>query len=108
MPRPPRHKPKKQADTEKAEALRFQRVKELTGEGLYGKACKALVANGPVPHTADTEADLRAKHPTAERPPDLPAVGAPNPGLVPEFGGGLVNKMTRSFARGTAPGPSGL
>ena len=48
------------------------------------------------------------KAPPAKGEPDLSDLAAPARAQVPEFDGILLKKITKSFSRGTAPGPTGL
>ena len=96
--------PDSQADIER----RHQRCLELPADGQYFKAISALVSSGLVKRDEHSEKVIREKHPTAQKPPCLDDLVAPALSQVPEFDRPLVKGMVKSFARGTAPGPSGL
>ena len=85
-----------------------QRCLELAADGQYAKAVKALVSSGPLGRNEETMKALQDKHPLAQANPDLSDLVTPGKAQVPEFDCALVNKMVKSFTRGTAPGPSGL
>ena len=85
-----------------------QRCLALAPDGQYAKAAKALVSSGPLARDEETLRALQDKHPLAQTNPDLSDLVAPGKAQVPEFGCALINKMVKSFTRGTAPGPSGL
>ena len=73
----------------------------LAQDGLYGKACQALVSTGVAPNSEET---WKSKHPKCEQP-TTPA--------APEFDTSIhsyVNIMAilRSFPKLTAVGPTGL
>ena len=87
---------------------RHQRCLELAADGQYSKATSALVSSGLVERDKHSEQVMRDKHPTAQKTPCLADLVAPARSQVPEFDRPLVRKMVKSFARGTAPGPSGL
>ena len=87
---------------------RHQRCLELAADGQYSKATSALVSPGLVKRDTNSEKIMRDKHPLAQDPPCLDDLVAPAQSQVPDFDGPLVKKMIKSFARGTAPGPSGL
>ena len=76
----------------------------LAQDGLYGKACQALVSTGVAPNSEETWKLLLSKHPKCEQP-TTPA--------APEFDTSIlssVNMMAilRSFPKLTAAGPTGL
>ena len=87
---------------------RHQRCLELAADGQYSKATSALVSPGLVKRNEHTEKVMRDKHPLAQNPPCLVDLVAPARSQVPDFDRPLIKKMVKSFARGTAPGPSGL
>ena len=80
----------------------------LAADGQYSKATSALVSPGLIKRNDETEKAMQDKHPRAQSPPNLADLVAPAQSQVPEFDKPLVKKMVKSFARGTAPGPSGL
>eukprot|EP00663_Eupelagonemidae_sp_cell21sb_P002070 gene2070-1327_t len=86
---------------------RQERATELARDGLDAKACSALLSSGVLGVTAEVLDALRAKHPSAAAP-DLTDLGPPSPEAVPELDVDAVRKAVLGFARGTAPGPSGL
>ena len=87
---------------------RHQRCLELAADGQYSKATSALVSPGLVKRNAQSEKVMREKHPLAQNSPCLVDLVAPAQSQVPDFDRPLVKKMVKSFAQGTAPGPSGL
>ena len=87
---------------------RQERCLELAADGQYSKATKALVGPGLLIRDEETLKALKDKHPRAQRPPDLSDLAAPGRAQVPELICADVRKMLKSFARGTAPGPTGL
>jgi hypothetical protein len=80
-----------------------RRVLRLTRLGRLSKAASALSASPIAAVNDDTARELAEKHPSAGRPDVLPAAQRPDPASEAE-----VWQAIRSFAPGSAPGPSGL
>ena len=97
-------KPNTMQNTER----RQQRCMELAADGQYAKATKALISPSPLGRDESTELAMREKHPIAQEAPNLSDLAVPGRGQVPELDSILVNKMLKTFSRGTAPGPTGL
>ena len=86
-------------------ATRRRRAVALVEESKDSQACKALTSQGLAPSSTDTLDAMNAAHPTGP-PVDVQSLGMPP----------LANPITRDqvlaalkgFAKGSAPGPSGL
>ena len=76
-PKNKRHSP------EYDKTLRQERCINLTGEGGFSNACKALYIPPPLGHTAEVAARLTEKHPSAQSPVDLSEFGNASCALVP-------------------------
>eukprot|EP00666_Eupelagonemidae_sp_cell4sb_P017832 gene17832-biopygen15069 len=83
-----------------------RRAVDLTRDGQFAKACKALTSAPPVEASDDSLRMLRDKHPRAQSQPDLSDLGPP--AFSPSISVDLVRKTILAFPRGSAPGPSGL
>ena len=94
-------------DTAKQTAARQSRCCALAAEGELSRACAALVDAPPLPASSAVLEQLVAQHPQAP-PPDLGQLGPARPAAVPELSHDAITKAIRSFARASAPGPSGL
>eukprot|EP00660_Eupelagonema_oceanica_P012589 gene12589-11789_t len=93
-------------DGEAAAAFRAERAEELAREGLWSKAAAALLDVGVAEANATSRAEMERLHPAPlEDCADFDLAGAAPP---PEVSPAAVVAHLRSFARGTAPGPSGL
>ncbi len=84
---------------------RIARAISLVEEGKDSQACKTLTSDGLAPSSAATRRALEAKHPRGE--PAAPKL-AQAPALFEAIKGKAVLEALRGFAKGTAPGPSGL
>ena len=76
----------------------------LAQDGIYGKACQALVSSGVAPNSEETWKLLFTKHPKCEHPITPTA---------PEFDVSILSSVNimailRSFPNLTAAGPTGL
>ena len=72
----------------------------LAQDGLYGKACQALVSSGVAPYSEETWKLLPTKHPKCE--PTAPEFDVSIPSSV------NIMAILRSFPKLTAAGPTGL
>ncbi|CAL4077907.1 unnamed protein product [Meganyctiphanes norvegica] len=80
----------------------------LTSEGGYSNACKALVNPPPLGHTSEVRDQLEEKHPQATLPVDLSNFGNASNNLVPHADVDTTERCIRSFHRLSGGGPSGL
>jgi hypothetical protein len=94
-------------DSAKQTAAQQSRCCALAAEGELSRACAALVDPPPLPASSATLEQLVAQHPQAPAP-DLGQLGPARPAAVPELSHDALTKAIRSFARASAPGPSGL
>ena len=94
-------------DSAKQTAAQQSRCCALAAEGELSRACAALVDPPPLPASSATLEQLVAQHPQAPAP-DLGQFGPARPAAVPELSHDALTKAIRSFARASAPGPSGL
>ena len=88
--------------------FKINRCIELTRDGQFSKACKALVSQGIAEPSDVNMTAMREKHPLCREGTesvDLPSI--PHD-LMPDIPDQIVEKMIKSFRRGTAPGPSAL
>eukprot|EP00973_Karenia_brevis_P030704 4233189-Karenia_brevis.AAC.1 len=92
----------------KQEAQKHRRCVNLTREGGFGAACKALTKGAPLGHTAAIRNQLQEKHPANPTPPNLSTLGHARAGLAPEFDAEAVERAIRSFHRLSSGGPSAL
>ena len=97
----------KKSSTNGDKHRRAQRCIDLCAEGGDSAACKALVKEPPVGHSATTHRQLAAKHPPNNRPPSLNTLLGPR-GPPPNLDGNCVERAIRSFRRLSGSGPSGL
>ena len=97
----------KKSSTNGDKHRRAQRCIDLCAEGGDSAACKALVKEPPVGHSATTHRQLAAKHPPNNRPPSLNTLLGPR-GPPPTLDGNCVERAIRSFHRLSGGGPSGL
>ncbi|CAL4245926.1 unnamed protein product [Meganyctiphanes norvegica] len=65
----------KQYSDEAGKKARQDRCMSLASEGGFGNACKALVGQPPLLHTAETTERLKEKHPLTNQPVDMSALG---------------------------------
>jgi hypothetical protein len=103
---------KETAETERAaeERRRHQRATELLKEGLFQKACGALVHEPPTAVTSEVVQEMQEKHPAA-REEDLrkrAQLREVSAAAAPDCSKEAVAKAIMSFPRGSAPGLSGL
>ena len=73
------------------------RAIDLAREGLYGKACSALVGTPPLQRTREVTATLRAKHPLAAAPPNLSHLGPAPRASVPDIAADAVEQKRAQF-----------
>jgi hypothetical protein len=83
----------------------LDRAKRLLRAGLYSRAIRALSAAKIAETSDESLAIMRAKHPQAPPPADLPP---PDSTLVPEMSNRKIKSALRSFPRGSSGGLSGL
>ena len=86
----------------------LDRCLELARDGQYSKACQALTSSGIASSTRQNIAIMRSKHPTHEGSIDLSSAERVSNSMLPEISSELVDKMIRSFRRGTVPGRTSL
>ncbi len=85
----------------------YEYCASMAGEKLYAKACSALISDGPVQASAEVMRTLREKHP--DRPaPDLSTAQVVSAAAWQDIGQRELQKILKSFPRGSASGPSGL
>lgn len=101
----PRQPAAKQHDTD-SDAARERRAERLAADGRLGDAFKALCDPVPLAPNATRLAEMRAKHPEAQRGSGVDP-GAPVPPTW-EFDAKDVVEQLRGFTKGTAAGPSAL
>eukprot|EP00973_Karenia_brevis_P077158 10715292-Karenia_brevis.AAC.1 len=89
----------KRMSEQKQQANKHQRCINLTREGGYSSACKALTKGAPLGHTCTVRDQLQAKHPPNTNPPNLSALGLPNTNLAPQPDAEEVERAIRSFHR---------
>jgi hypothetical protein len=108
---PPRAgKSEKNQSSEGSTAVRRERAVELAKEGLFSKACSALLSSPPVEVTDEVEKEMRAKHP-APRPEETSRVKSlrdVSKSAASQVTPEIAAKAIRDFPRGSAGGPSGL
>ena len=86
------------------------RCSALVKEGLFRKACGALVKDPPVAVTDEVLRDMAGKHPAARDADARRGAGLRviSPAAAPEISDVEIDKAIRSFPRGSAAGPSAL
>ena len=84
------HSKHKELSGKVAKRQQQERCIELTSEGGYSNACKALISAPPLSQTAEATAKLREKHPSSNQPIDLNTFGNASSALVPHINSDLV------------------
>ena len=87
---------------------RQERCINLTVEGGFSNACKALNSPPPLGHTKEVTNQLIDKHPPPTKPVDMGSFSRASSSLVPFVDVDLVEQCIRSFHRLSSGGPSGL
>ena len=70
---------------------------ELTRDGQFAKACKALVSQGLADSSDDNIAALRERHPASEQHLDADGLGSVPVGLLPETTVAKISKACQAI-----------